>query len=237
MIEKKLLAYRIDSSLLGIDIKSWDNNQLGGNHPFISIDVSSSIPDNYGDISSIENWNTYGTSIENDYLSVKNQIKILADRIGWTNLSSPEKDLAIKYYAYTNIMDPLIYLMTIKGYPQASAQFYILQEWHKHHRNLLESCKERWYYVKFVVAMYLNFADAEELLDTTQSLIFSYTECGRLGINYGDKNPGIMDYLESTNLFENQGLKENGYTLNLGTWDSFIGSMKDIMVYGKYNKY
>jgi hypothetical protein len=127
--------------------------------------------------------------------------------------------------------------MTEKGMNQYQAQGYLLQEWHKHHGRLIDVSKKRWYYVKFIVAQYLNFNDAEELLDVCQMLIWSYTECGRLGIQYGDKNNGIMDYIESTNLFENQGLRESGFQLQLGTWDTFISDMKNVLVNGIYIKY
>jgi hypothetical protein len=236
MYKKNLLAYKINNQVIGIDIQSWTSADLNNNLAFKSIDSSLNIPVDYENISNIENWHNYGYNVENDYLSVKNQIKELYAEKGWVNLTNNEIDLVIQYYCYINPMDPIVYLMG-KGYLQDQAQYYVLQQWHKHHKNLLEVCKQRWYYVKFIVAMYLNFSDAEEVLDTTQTLIFSYTECGRLGINYGDKNPGIMDYLESTNNFQNQGLRENNYALNFGTWNILINSMKDILVYGKYNKY
>jgi hypothetical protein len=60
---------------------------------------------------------------------------------------------------------------------------------------------------------------------------------GRLGINYGDKRDGIMDYIESTNAFAGQGLRENSYTLLQGTWDIFITAMRNVFVEGIYSKY
>ncbi len=236
-MKKYLLAYQISGQTIGIDIESWDTNSLGNNESFKLIISGQTIPTGYIDISSITNWNSFACSIANDYLVCKNAIKEIVLEKSWTGLTSEEKDLAIKYYAYPDSMSAVIFLMTQRGMSQAQAQGYLLQQWHRHHGNVMNSCKTRWYYVKFTVPMYLNFDDAEDLLNTVEPLVFAYNDMGRLGINYGDKKDGIMDYIESTNAFLGQGLRENGYILLQGTIEQFIQAMKNVFVEGIYTKY
>lgn len=236
-MSKILLAYKLDTRVIGVDMDGWNDNDLNGNKPFMVINDNETIPTNYESINTIENWVKYGQPLVNDYLVLKTTIKELVVTKTWNSLTNVEKDYAIQFYSYPTIQDAVIYLMTAKGYTQEYAQFIILQQWHKHHGRLIASCKQRWYYVKLIVPMYLSFNDAEDLLDTIEPLIFVYNDMGRLGVNYGDKKDGIMDYIESTNTFFSQGLKENNYILLIGTWNDFINALKNVLVYGIYNKY
>jgi hypothetical protein len=236
-MKKYLLAYQISGQTLGVDLNSWSDSDLNGNKTFIIVYSGQTFPQNYVNISSISNWSIYGELVSNDYLVYKNAIKDIVDEIGWSGLTNIEKDLSIQYYAYPNATNAVIHLMTTKGYTQPQAQYFMLEQWHKHHGNLINACKQRWYYAKLVVPMYLNFNDSEDLLNTVEPLIFAYNDMGRLGINYGDKKDGIMDFIESTNTFLDQGLKENNYTLLAGTWTDFIIAMKNVFVEGIYNKY
>jgi hypothetical protein len=56
----KLLGYVLDGSVLGTDIITWNNDDLQGNSPFMSIDASDNIPAGYSDISSIATWGSFG---------------------------------------------------------------------------------------------------------------------------------------------------------------------------------
>jgi len=236
-MKRILLAYQISGQTVGIDLPQWNSIDLNGNLPFKMIYSGDTIPNGYVDISSIENWDKFGSIVANDYFAYKCSIKTIVSEKGWNNLTNSEKDLAIKYYAYPDVTSAVVHLMTTKGMTQEQAQGYILLAWHKHHGNLINSCRQRWFYAKFIVPQYLNFDDAEDLLNIIEPLIFAYLDMGRLGINYGDKKDGIMDYIESTNAFAGQGLKENNYILLRGNWDEFISALKDVFVWGKYVKY
>jgi hypothetical protein len=237
MIKKFLLAYTINGQTVGVDLPSWNSEDLNGNEPFMSIISGDTIPTGYMDISSIIHWNQFGNIVSTDYLSIKSQIKELCDLKGWSNLSDAEKDLSIQYYCYEDSIDAVIYLMTVKGMTQEQAQGYLMVMWHKHHGGVMNTCKQRWYYVKFIVPQYLDFLDAEDLLNNIESLVTLLNDIGRQGINYGDKKEGIMDYIESTNSYVGKGLRESGYSLLIGTWDEFILELKNVLVEGIYNKY
>jgi len=234
-MKRLLLAYQISGQTVGIDLSSWTDAELNGNKPFKFIYSGQTTPSGYVDISSIVNWNKFGCQVVNDYLVCKHEIKELVVEKGWSNLTNAEKDLAIQYYAYPDTISAVIYLMG-KGYTQQQAQGFVLLQWHRHHGNVMNSCKQRWFYAKFIVPQYLSFTDAESLFNTIESLAFAYNDMGRLGINYGDKSNGIMDYLESTNAYVGNGLRESGLTV-VGTWENFIQGMKNVFVEGIYTKY
>jgi len=236
-MSKQLLAYQISGQTIGIDIGTWNDSDLNGNSPYLMILSGQTIPNGYVNISSIVNWDRFGVTIANDYLVVKFEIKDLCVSKGWNNLTNDEKDLAIKYYSYPDFTSAVIYLMTVKGMSQPNAQGFLLLQWHRHHGGVLNSCKQRWYYVKFVVPKFLSFLDSDDLLNSIEPLIATLNNIGRQGINYGDNKDGIMDYVESTNSFTGQGLRQAGYTLLYGDYDIFIAEIKDVLINGIYNKY
>lgn len=246
----KLYAYQISgetyiegdvlsawTKTIGVDVMTWTSSEIEGNIPFMVLRSGDTVPDRYVDISTIENWDKYGINHCNDYLVTKNAIKALVDEIGWDNLTDNERDISIKYYAYGDSTAAVIHLMTTKGYTQEQSQGYVLKKWHIHHGNVLKTCYVRWYYVKYIIPQYLNFADSEDLFDTGQQLIFEYIQMGRLGVDYGDNNDGLMDYLMSTNEYIGQGMEENNYTLLKGTWDEFREEIKKVLVEGIYEKH
>lgn len=236
---KKLLAYTISGDTVGVDLLTWKTSELDGNQPFKIISSGETIPSNYIDISSIENWDNIGIEIANDYLFVKKEIKNIVKDVGWNNLSDVEKDLAIKYYAYDSSEDAVTYLLENDIFSNENkATEYLTDQWHIHHGKVIESLKIRWYYVKLVTSKYLSFKDSLDVFDdTVTNLLTNMFNTSLLGHDYGDSKDGIMDFLESTNGFENNGLRERDYTLRQGTWDSFIYDLKDVLVNGNYNKY
>lgn len=248
-MRKKLLSYTITGrtytseeeyfdweNVLGIDLNQWSEKDLNGYKPFEIIFQNEDILSGYTDISSIENWHKFGNMVANDYLVIKDQIKYLMKDIGWSGLTFNEKVLCIQYYALPDFEQPIMFLMMEMGLSQFEATGYVIKYWHIHHRKLLEVCRERWYYVKLTVASYLNFADGEELMDLANPLIFNFIECGRFGKEYGDQRDGLLDFIISKHGFENQGLQEQGYVLNFGTYEDLIGEMVNVLLHGMYKK-
>ena len=58
----KLLAYTIQGQTIGIDIGVWDDAMLSGNTAFMAIADTGSTPTDYVDISSIVNWDAFGSN-------------------------------------------------------------------------------------------------------------------------------------------------------------------------------
>ena len=235
-MKKNLLAYTISGQTVGTELNTWTEFELNGNEPFLIIFDDEPIPSGYTNISSIQNWHLFGLGTGNDYLVTKDQIKQIMLGKNWTGLTSTEKDLCIKYYALPDFTQPVMYLMMEKGMSQAQAQQVIIMNWHVHHRKLLDVCRERWFYVKLVVASYLNFYDGEELMDLCNPLIFNFIECGRFGVEYGDQRSGLLDFIISKHDFEDQGLREQNYVLNFGDYDELIENMVNVLLHGIYTK-
>lgn len=197
------------------------------------------------DITSIKNWYAVGEKSFVDYAKWRNEIIFsFSGNGGWSGATSVEKDIIIDLHIddpyiplSASNMNKVAYLMG-KGYSQAQAQGYLLQSWYKHHLRHVECAKERWKYVKLIVGKYLNLLDANELMETTDTLVYYYTQTGRMGQNYNPTDgDGIMDYIESTHGFTGIGLEDTGYVLNTGTWSDFKKELRDIIAYGKYTKY
>lgn len=236
-MEKQLLAYQISGQTVGVDLTSWQIDDLNDNPAFIFIMTGDTIPNNYVDISSIENWDSFGFSIVNDYSCIKFAIKDIVIDNGWNTLTNNEKDLAIQYYSYPDPTTAVIYLMTTKGMSQQQAQAFLTKSWHKHHLKNIVAYTQRWNYAKYTVLQYLNRADGEDLFNTVKPLIDLYIEIGIIGRDFGDNNDGIIDYIFSTNGFTGQGLEENNYTLLQGTWDDFKSALYAVLVDGIYELY
>lgn len=236
-MKRKLLAYLINGKAVGAELESWHTADLNGNPPFKLIFTGDTVPTGYTDISSIQNWDLFGDMAANDYLVYKSQIKYLVQNIGWSGLTTVEKDIAIRYYAYLDSTDAVIYLMQEKGLTQHEAKVFLIHKWHLHHRLVIESCQQRWYYVKYVIPLYLSFADCEDALanQRVMQLITQLLDLGLLGTEAGDSRSGIVNFLESTGEFANNGLREMGYTLLEGTWEEFITNTKNVLLEGIYD--
>jgi len=237
-MSKLLLGYIVNGQTIGKDIFGWEGD-LGGNPAFKIIVSGDTMPTGYADISTIETWNRFGCQVANDYLVCKNEIRNLVISIGWSGLTTEEKDLAIHYYAYNTDVEAVIYLMTEKGMSQLEAQMFLLQQWHKHHHGVISTCVQRWYYVKYTVPMFLSFNDCEDLFSdpVVLSLITQMGEVGLIGTAAGDNRDGIVNFVDSTGIFTGNGLREKGYTLDYGTYDELIYSIKIVMLEGIYEKY
>jgi len=234
---KKILAYQISGQTCGIDINTWYEKDLNGNEPFKIIKSVVPVSTGYVDISSIENWDKYGSGVANDYAVTKFAIKTMADNIGWTGLTNDEKDLAICYYSYPDSTTAVIYLMTTRGMSQPEAVQYLTMCWHKHHLQNIVAFRERWNYAKLTVLTYIARLDGEDLFNTVKPLIDLYVEVGIVGRDFDDNDDGIIDYVYSQYGFIDNGLEENDYTLLIGTWEDFKTDLNNVLIWGDYIKY
>lgn len=234
----RIFGYNLSGNTIGVDIHSWNKLELNGNDPYqIVIRSGDTAPSGYTDISSIEEWNTHGFDLSNDYGVARFAIKDLVNEIGWTGLTLTEKDIAVEHHCAPTSTDAVIHMMIYHGYSQGAAQIYVTERWHKYYLQFIEACKQRWNYVMFIIPQYLSFGDAEDLFDTIDMLINYYRNAARLGRNYGNSNDGIIDYVESTNGFTGQGLAETNYVLIQGNWDELILKIKETLFQGIYHKY
>lgn len=82
----------------------------------------------------------------------------------------------------------------------------------------------------------LEVADGTLVLNTGSSGNTRWIGTAGKYSTYGDNTDGLMDFIESTNGYVNNGLFEKNYNLNFGNWFYFIESIKNVLVYGIYDK-
>jgi hypothetical protein len=190
---------------------------------------------NTTDVSSIENWIKYDFLLP-DYQCLQKSIRLEGLKKGWTNCTTAEKDILIDYYAYMDKGDgvndyrKIVHLITTRGYSTQEAANYLINKWHDHFRRFKADCQYRWDETVKIVISYLSMSDSAALFDITNSMVTDYLTAARQGLGYGDSRPGIMNYVTSTSIFEGNGLRETGYILKKGTWDTFIKDISDMLV-------
>jgi hypothetical protein len=212
---------------------------------YIALDVLTA---EYNDISSIENWHTYGMMVLNDYLSVRKEIyNIFIDPAKlWVNCTNKERDIIIAYYVYKDNGDGAVdtekvtHLLTtgqVADIPSAST--FLINSWNNFNKKNINDLKSRWFYVKPIVLKYLTIADAENLFETVKGLVSDMFIIGRLGIGYGlggDNENGLMNYVVSDEQFDGTGMEFDGYILKEGTWATFETEIQNVLENGIYDK-
>lgn len=99
---KNLFAYNIDGSSnkkVGIDVVSWNSNQLSGSSPFVVSTDSTMV--NYSKINSIENWEKFGMIAGLNQFQIKNEIKNLYESntgTTWSAYTENEKEILAKKF-------------------------------------------------------------------------------------------------------------------------------------------
>jgi len=212
---------------------------------YIAADI---LPAEYDDISSIENWHTYGLYAVNDYLAIRKEIyDLFTDPAKlWVNCTNEERDIIISYYVYKDAGDGVAdtdkvthLLATGQVADVPSAATYLINSWNNFNEKNREVLNYRWIFVKPVVLKYLTIADAENLFETVKILLNDMLLIGRLGIGYGlggDNETGILNYVMSDEQFAGTGMEFDGYTLKTGTWETFKQEILDVLENGIYDK-
>jgi len=236
-MNNKLYAYNVGTQSVGVDLETWKSTDLNGNEPFI---VATGSVSGYSDINSIENWNKFGGLVTKDHIELTRALQLMCLETGFENLTNAEKDIIIEHNAYAKSArhlnadsEKITYLMT-QEMTLTEAKAFLIEKWWEHWTEHVKICKERWYCIVKVVVKYLNFEDANDVLNTTLDLIEYYIDSGRIGIEYGDERSGLLDYIDSVNDYASIGLEYNSYVLEQGTWTEFKTELRDVMLDNKF---
>lgn len=198
----------------------------------------------YDDITSIESWNEYGGILCTDCLQIRDRIKYHFELVSWSGLTSAEKDIVISWYLKESYKDDntsntekIMHLLG-KGYSMPQAQGKLIQSYSEYHLREIDACAARANSGQLytVIAKHLNLIDASDLIKITHKLFDLYKSQGIRGTLDGNAGEGLFDFLESTpgTSYETTGLQQQGYTLNTGTYMSFVSELMDVLRNGNY---
>ena len=228
-----LFGYNISGQTVGVDISSWNRNQLNGNDAFVI--VSGQTLNGYDNISSIEHMSNLGSNAINTYQTQQKGVRLCGYETGWSAMTDTQKDIIIDWYAYPEGSTEIVtYLVVTKGMSQDEAESYLIDKWHTYWNSFLEDCPERWSNSAKVTVGYLPFSGASMLMDTVNVLVDKYIVAGRLGIGYGDTSDGLMNFIMSSSGYVGNGMEEycisQGFVLKKGDYNSFKLDLQNTLI-------
>ena len=228
-----LFGYNISGQTVGVDISSWNRNQLNGNDAFVI--VSGQTLNGYDNISSIEHMSNLGSNAINTYQTQQKGVRLCGYETGWSAMTDTQKDIIIDWYAYPEGSTEIVtYLVVTKGMSQNEAESYLIDKWHTYWNSFLEDCPERWSNSAKVTVGYLPFSGASMLMDTVNVLVDKYIVAGRLGIGYGDTSDGLMNFIMSSSGYVGNGMEEycisQGFVLKKGDYNSFRLDLQNTLI-------
>ena len=94
-----IFAYNISGQTIGIDLSSWNSNDLSGSTPF-AVSTASTLSE-YANITSIPNWDEYGGSVGYTHCKIRHEIKDIYDTqtgTTWSAYTLDEKVVLSKYF-------------------------------------------------------------------------------------------------------------------------------------------
>lgn len=215
----KLWAYK-DNGTPVTDNGGWTASQLSGN---AALQISDTEPStDYADVSTIENWANYGHLIK-DYKYIRSRIAGLVVSIGWSSLSTTEKEIASEYFAVGQTERNEVH--TIEEQVTNGTAY---------HKESVACRQMRLDRAVSEVYNCLTDTDAETVIsDVTGGLSEAYVHFGREGTLEGDPE-GLFDYIEarSGTSYVLTGLAAKGFTPTQGTLQDLVDDIMAILQNG-----
>ena len=215
------ISYTSDQLILLMAKSSIDLN----GRPAMQIGLNA--PSGYQDVTSIENWDQFNHVIRKDYKFLRQQIKILVQNTGWTNLTQLEKQIAVKYFVVSKQRRDQRYTM--------KEQIILGLVWHK---ESVKARQIRFDYAAMEIWNRLTRTEARTIVNQIEADALSnkYIQFGTEGIQKGDPE-GLFDYIESSvgTSYENAGLLQTRYTPVGMTLVELSVRLIDILEHGNYD--
>jgi hypothetical protein len=189
----KLQAYILNGKPL-TEYYSWSSGDVNG----IEFIVDNITQTNYQDVSSITNWDNYGSRLE-DFNFIRDRIKDLTDLIGFNNLTLEEKIISAKYFVVGKV-DRDTVLTEEEQY----------NYWGVLVTESQQSRFNRWENAKQYISYKLSPINSSDLAKSTSELCNDY-------INYNiitkvkDGISGLFDYLRGEGDYINNGYPSKSY--------------------------
>jgi len=202
------------------------------------IKFSSTIPSGWVDQTTIENIKNYWQSTGKDFRFAREVMGLLVGNFAL--LSPTDKATIAEWFAIWDVNDLVDYTTLVgyymaMGYTQEQAQGKIIIDEVEILRPYLISCSpQRCKDAQKVCAMFLSAVDQDDLFKKINIPLSKFMDMSVLGLNYRSTLDGIMDFVESTGIYSASGLEQQGYTLNFGTIALFKSSLKNALVFNKF---
>jgi hypothetical protein len=189
----KLQAYILNGKPL-TEYPSWSSGDVNG----IEFIVNNITQTNYQDVSSITNWDNYGSRLK-DYNYIREQIKEITNLIGFNNLSFEEKVISSKYFVVGK---------SERDSVMSENEQY--EFWDTLVTNSQHSRFIRWEHAKKYISYVLSPINSSDLAKSTSELCNDY-------INYNiitkvkDGISGLFDYLKGEGDYTTNGYPSKPY--------------------------
>jgi hypothetical protein len=189
----KLQAYILNGKPL-TEYYSWSSGDVNG----IEFIVDNIIQTNYQDVSSITNWDNYGSRLK-DYNYIREQIKEITNLIGFNNLSFEEKVISSKYFVVGKSERDSVMSENVQY------EFWDTLVTNSQHSRFI-----RWEHAKKYISYVLSPINSSDLAKSTSELCNDY-------INYNiitkvkDGISGLFDYLKGEGDFTTNGYPSKYY--------------------------
>jgi hypothetical protein len=209
----KLQAYILNGQIINVGVFNWTLNDLNGNQPWI---INETVQNGYADITSITNWDSIGFNLM-DYNYVRNQIALLANQIGFNNLSSLEKVITSRYFLVNKTDRD-----TVMSEEEQITYWNILVE------NSQDCRFKRWEAAKKYISYKLSPMDSSDLAKSTSELCADYINYNIITLSK-DGISGLFDYLKGEGDYTNNGYPSKSYWTQLDQ-----NKIMDILENGNY---
>jgi hypothetical protein len=150
----------------------------------------------YSDQSSITNWDKYGTYTEKDFKTIRYEITLLRQAIGYNNLPLNEKILANKYFASG------VEYFNAQVTPAEQDAFFndFLKPNSDTARKSRDLAVTQWV-IRRIYTGVLTQATVDKLIQDAAKLRTEYLRDGTQGIGYNDTIEGVINFVKNDNGF------------------------------------
>jgi hypothetical protein len=180
----KLQTYVLNQKPL-TEIPNWSVSELNGNKPFI---VNNDLVSGYLELTNISDWYNYGLLI-NDFLFVRDRIKIIANTVGFNTLNESEKIISSEIFVVNKNNRDLVHTEEQQHY-----------NWKTFVEASQDAREKRWKAAKSYISYVLTPIDSLDIGISTNTLSNNYIIYGIEDYD-SDNIPGLFDWLGNTSIY------------------------------------
>jgi hypothetical protein len=231
------LAYHIENGNVHFYDKNY-NRLFVSDLPYIEenqpIDTSiSGLNRHLVDIYEKTGWQFEGVK---DYYYIRQKLEAKCNEVRWNNLNNSQKQIICDYNAHKPESDLYAFYMS-QGKTQQEADNFFWDSWESNHIKTVPCCQERFHYAKKIFFRRLTMESASNFCDNEVVNINNFMFNAIKGSDYGDIKDGLLDFIESTNSRQANGMQQVSEMRNPNdTWQSIINDLKDVLINANYTK-